>query len=65
MPDNQLSVIGNVKEGWGNPDSSAKNALGNRKLDMGLSLQDIVDNVLKKPAFGFSNYNPKSRVSHV
>lgn len=27
--------------------------------DNGLSIQEIVDNVLKKPAFGFEGYNPK------
>lgn len=30
--------------------------------DTNLSIQDIVDNVLKKPAFGFEDYNPKAVV---
>ena len=57
-----LAVLGNVAEGWSNPNSNAKNALNNRKMDMGLSIQDIVDNVLKKPTFGFPNYEPKAVV---
>ena len=57
---NSLSVVGGRKEGWGNPDSMARNGLHQR--DAGLSVQDIVDNMLRKPAFGFENYNPKAVV---
>lgn len=55
-----LEIIGGRKEGWDNPDSTARNGLGQR--DYGLSIQEIVDNVLKKPAFGFEGYNPKAKV---
>ena len=55
-----LTVTGGRKEGWENPNSTARNGLHLR--DNSLSIQDIVDNVLKKPAFGFENYNPKAVV---
>ena len=57
---NGLEIVGGRKEGWENPDSTAKNGLNRR--DHGLSIQEIVDNVLKKPAFGFEGYNPKAKV---
>ena len=52
-----LSVSGARKEGWDNPNSSAKNGLGMRETN--LSIQDIVDSMLKKQAFGMDDYNPK------
>ena len=52
-----LSIAGGRKEGWDNPNSTARNGLHVR--DNGLSVQDIVDSVLKKPVFGFEGYNPK------
>ena len=55
-----LEIIGGRKVGWDNPDSTARNGLGQR--DHGLSIQEIVDNVLKKPVFGFEGYNPKAKV---
>jgi len=57
-----LSVTGGKKDGWGNPDSMARNALHIRDQNPNLSIQDIVDNVLKKQAFGFEGYNPKAIV---
>ena len=57
---NSLQVVGAPKTGWENPDSTAKNAMGHR--DPNLSITDIVNNVLKKPAFGFEGYNPKAVV---
>ena len=56
----QLSVTGARKDGWDNPNSTARNGLHMR--DNNLTIQDIVDNVLKKPAFGFEGYNPKAVV---
>ena len=55
-----LSINGARKEGWDNPHSTARNGLHMR--DANLTIQDIVDNVLKKPAFGFEGYNPKATV---
>lgn len=55
-----LEIVGGRKEGWDNPDSTAKNSLHRR--DHGLSIQEIVNNVLKKPVFGFEGYNPKAKV---
>ena len=52
-----LSISGGRKEGWDNPNSTARNGLHIR--DGNLTIKDIVDNVLKKPAFGFEGYNPK------
>lgn len=51
-----LSVIGGRKPGWENPHSNAMNNKGNRGE---LTIQDIVDGVIKKPAFGFQPYDPK------
>ena len=61
-PDNSLSVVGGAADGWTNPQSDAKNNLGGRKLDNNLTIKDIVDNVLRKPPFGFTGYNPKATV---
>ena len=55
-----LSIMGGKKEGWGNPKSKARNGLHQR--DPHLSVQDIVDNVLRKQPFGFEGYNPKAVV---
>ena len=55
-----MMITGGKKEGWANPNSTAKNALGAR--EHGLSVQDVVDNMLRKPAFGFEGYNPKATV---
>lgn len=52
-----LSIMGGRKEGWENPNSTARNALHNR--DPNLTVKDIVDSVLRKQAFGFEGYNPK------
>ena len=52
-----LEIKAGRKEGWDNPNSSARNALGMRDGD--LSIQDIVDSMLKKQAFGIDDYNPK------
>lgn len=41
-----LSVTGGKKQGWANKDSTARNGMHIR--DKNLSIQDIVDNVLKK-----------------
>ena len=56
-----MSVNGARKQGWDNPDSTARNGLGQRNSH-NLTIQDIVDNVLKKPVFGFDGYNPKATV---
>jgi len=55
-----MSVTGSRKNGWENPNTTARNGLGNR--DAGLTIQDIVDNVMKKPVFGIDGYNPKATV---
>ena len=55
-----LSITGGRKEGWDNPNSTARNGLHMR--DNSLTVKEIVDNVLKKPAFGFDNYEPKAVV---
>lgn len=52
--------MGGRKQGWENPNSTARNALANRDPD--LTVQDIVDSVLRKQAFGFEGYNPKAVV---
>ena len=51
-----LQVTGARKDGWENPNSSAKNGLNIRDHD--ISIQDVIDVVLKKPAFGFEGYEP-------
>ena len=53
-----LGIIGGRKQGWENPDSTARNGLGGR--DNSLTLKDIVDNVMRKPTFGFEGYNLKA-----
>ena len=52
-----LAISGGRKHGWDNPNSTARNGLHVR--DNSLTVQDIVDSVLKKPAFGFTGYDPK------
>ena len=52
-----LSVHGARKNGWDNQDTTARNGMMMRTTN--LSVQDIVDSVLKKQAFGFEGYNPK------
>ena len=52
-----LSVRGARKEGWDNPNSGAMNATHIR--DQSLTVQAIIDNMLKKQAFGIDDYNPK------
>ena len=54
---NSLEVIGGRKDGWGNPDTTALNSKHRR--DPNLTIQEIVNNVLKKPVFGFEGYEPK------
>ena len=51
-----LQITGQRKEGWDNPNSSARNGLNMRDND--ISIQDVIDVVLKKPAFGFDQYEP-------
>jgi len=55
-----MMVTGGKKEGWNNPDSTARNAFNMRSND--LSIQEIVDSVLNKKPFGFDGYNPKAVV---
>ena len=54
-----LSIVGGRKEGWDNPDSTAKNGLGAREINYTMSIKEVVDNVMKKPIFGFDGYNPQ------
>ena len=54
---NSLEVIGGRKDGWGDPDTTALNSKHRR--DPNLTIQEIVNNVLKKPVFGFEGYEPK------
>ena len=55
-----LSVQGSRKNGWENPNSTARNGMLIR--DGKLSVQDIIDNIQKKAAFGIDDYNPKPMV---
>ena len=55
-----LSVRGARKEGWENPDSGAANRMHCR--DHSLTVQNILDNILRKQAFGIDDYNPKAVV---
>jgi len=56
-----LAVHGGRKDGWDNPNSGAKNALHHRP-DPSLTVQDILDNMLGKQAWGIDHYNPKAVV---
>ena len=51
---------GTRKEGWDNPNSGATNGMHCR--DPSLTVQDIIDNMLRKQAFGIDDYNPKATV---
>ena len=41
-----LSIVGGRKEGWENPDTTARNGLGQR--DYSMTVREVVDNVMKK-----------------
>ena len=53
-----LGIVGGRKEGWENPDSTARNGLGAR--DNKLTIKEIVDITMKKPIFGFEGYHIKA-----
>lgn len=56
-----LSIIGALNPGWGNETTNARNAHAMRNVNT-LNLNDVVNNVLKKPVFGFEGYKPKAVV---
>ena len=47
---------GHKNNSWANPANTGK------KMSGDLTVRDVVDNVLKIPAFGFHGYNPKASV---
>ena len=52
-----LEIIGKKENQWAKPANTAQN-----KINPTLTVKDVVDNVLRIPAFGFTGYNPKASV---
>ena len=52
-----LEIIGKKENAWAKPANTAQN-----KINPTLTVKDVVDNVLRIPAFGFTGYNPKASV---
>ena len=68
-----LAVTGNRNGDWSNPNTLARNninaRLGAKDSLMGkdvkdLTIDEIVNSILKKPAFGFAEYKPRNLVSN-
>lgn len=56
---NDMARMNNTASGVG---GKTMNSTMMRKNQHNLTISNIVENVLKKPAFGFEGYNPKAMV---